>query len=930
MRSPLGKRWIFDKRVLSALVFSTAVAVTSTASAQIVSSAADNDMHPTFTGDGWVNVVGTYDPIATGANFLNHMWLSPPDGNSYGGGVQYDGVPGVRETIQKTIAGLTAGQAYAVEWYIMADRVLGSSTEEAWFDVTFCGSTQETLHIPWAQNRKWIQEVKVFTANAIACTLSFAARNPTGNNSNWIFLDSVQVAVATNTDFAIAATGPLGALPGGNSAPVNVTVTNNGPSLGTAPVVTYPLPAGVSVLGGAAGSLSVSGADGASWGCVANAAPQTITCTRAAALAVGTSSAFSFSIDLAASAVGTIRTSTLTVKPTFQAGNFDPVAANNTATFLTTTLAPVCGNGVVEIGEGCDDGNTTAGDGCSSTCQVQPGYTCPTPNAPCVEIDECALGTDNCSDDATCTNTPGSFTCTCNMGYTGNGVVCVDIDECLLDTDDCDDDATCTNTPGSFTCACNMGYTGDGVVCTDIDECALDTDNCDANATCMNNPGSFTCACNMGYAGDGVVCAEIDECALNVDNCDANATCTNNPGSFTCACNMGYAGNGVVCVTVCGDGIIAGSEVCDDGNTTNDDGCSNVCEVEPGWSCNEAPSVCGAAACGDGIVAGDETCDDANTNANDGCSPTCVMEPGWTCGGEPSICEAGACGDGILAGVEGCDDGNTTNDDGCDDTCTVEDGWSCEGAPSTCEAAACGDGFVAGDEQCDDGGTVAGDGCDAACAVEPGWSCNGEPSTCEVSACGDGVIAGAEACDDGNTASGDGCSDVCAVEPGYTCTGAPSACVTSCGDGVIAGAEACDDGNDASGDGCSGACAVEPGYTCTGAPSECVTTCGDGVIAGAEACDDGNTAGEDGCDAACAVEPGFTCEDEPSACDPICDASETFDPTSGECRSNDGEVVFGGACNVGSSRGEGRAPAFGLGLLALLLLRRRESRKNKH
>ena len=31
-----------------------------------------------------------------------------------------------------------------------------------------------------------------------------------------------------------------------------------------------------------------------------------------------------------------------------------------------------CGNGVLEAGEQCDDNNTTAGDGCSSTCQTEP------------------------------------------------------------------------------------------------------------------------------------------------------------------------------------------------------------------------------------------------------------------------------------------------------------------------------------------------------------------------------------------------------------------------------------------------------------------------------------------------------------------------------------------------------------------------------
>src|SRR5260370_23921437 len=33
--------------------------------------------------------------------------------------------------------------------------------------------------------------------------------------------------------------------------------------------------------------------------------------------------------------------------------------------------AQTCGNGVVEGTEECDDGNTTSGDGCSATCQLE-------------------------------------------------------------------------------------------------------------------------------------------------------------------------------------------------------------------------------------------------------------------------------------------------------------------------------------------------------------------------------------------------------------------------------------------------------------------------------------------------------------------------------------------------------------------------------
>ena len=40
------------------------------------------------------------------------------------------------------------------------------------------------------------------------------------------------------------------------------------------------------------------------------------------------------------------------------------------------------------------------------------------------DIQECATNTDNCHGDANCTNTKGSFYCTCHHGYTGDGVTC--------------------------------------------------------------------------------------------------------------------------------------------------------------------------------------------------------------------------------------------------------------------------------------------------------------------------------------------------------------------------------------------------------------------------------------------------------------------------------------------------------------------------
>ena len=115
-----------------------------------------------------------------------------------------------------------------------------------------------------------------------------------------------------------------------------------------------------------------------------------------------------------------------------------------------------------------------------------------------------------------------------------------DIDECESDDmNNCHENAQCTNTVGTFTCSCKPGYTGDGAACTsklimerlhhimqfrsplgctetlrshfclhaDIDECESDDlNNCHENAQCINTEGSFTCSCNTGYTGDGVTC----------------------------------------------------------------------------------------------------------------------------------------------------------------------------------------------------------------------------------------------------------------------------------------------------------------------------------------------------------------------------------------------------------------------------------------
>ena len=122
---------------------------------------------------------------------------------------------------------------------------------------------------------------------------------------------------------------------------------------------------------------------------------------------------------------------------------------------------------------------------------------------------------------------------------------------------------------------------------------------------------------------------------------------------------------------VCGNGVVEGDEVCDDGNASNADNCLDTCEL---------------ASCGDGFVGPGEGCDDGNQVDDDACSNDCVP---------------GECGDGVVQDGELCDDGNDVETDDC---------------LSSCAAASCGDGVIwEGVEDCDDGNAVDDDACSNQC-----------------------------------------------------------------------------------------------------------------------------------------------------------------------------------------------------------------------
>lgn len=46
-------------------------------------------------------------------------------------------------------------------------------------------------------------------------------------------------------------------------------------------------------------------------------------------------------------------------------------------------------------------------------------------------------------------------------------------------------------------------------------------------------------------------------------------------------------------VGTCGNGIVEGSEECDDGNLINEDGCDSLCIIDPYYRCDASvPNIC--------------------------------------------------------------------------------------------------------------------------------------------------------------------------------------------------------------------------------------------------------------------------------------------------------------------------------------------------
>lgn len=205
-----------------------------------------------------------------------------------------------------------------------------------------------------------------------------------------------------------------------------------------------------------------------------------------------------------------------------------------------------CGNGLVEVGESCDDGNVEDGDGCSSLCALE---ACGDGVQQSMEFcDDGNLLTEVCAYDE-----PSCFVCTAScefepgeISYCGDG----DLDPFHEECDDGNDDSSdaCLN-------GCLIADCGDGKVHEGFEECD------DSN---IHDGDGCSSTCTVEECGDGTIQAELGEV------CDDGNTVSGDGCSSVCFEEF------------CGDRVVQPDlgETCDDGNAEPGDGCSAVCQLE--------------------------------------------------------------------------------------------------------------------------------------------------------------------------------------------------------------------------------------------------------------------------------------------------------------------------------------------------------------
>jgi len=127
---------------------------------------------------------------------------------------------------------------------------------------------------------------------------------------------------------------------------------------------------------------------------------------------------------------------------------------------FTSSITPICGDGVMEGVETCDDGAAGGGDGCSAQCGIEAGWICSGEPSICLEV--CGNGVQTASEGCDDGNVVSGDCCSASCQLEAAGSACDDGELCAVN-DSCDAVGNCQ--PGdAIDC-------DDGVFCNGTEVC---------------------------------------------------------------------------------------------------------------------------------------------------------------------------------------------------------------------------------------------------------------------------------------------------------------------------------------------------------------------------------------------------------------------------------------------------------------------------
>jgi cysteine-rich repeat protein len=359
-------------------------------------------------------------------------------------------------------------------------------------------------------------------------------------------------------------------------------------------------------------------------------------------------------------------------------------------------IPALCGNGVLDSGEGCDDHNNVDRDGCSAACQAEAGFVCFGAPSRCSPVcgDGRVAGGEECDDGDMISGNGCNGACFVEAGWTCTGAPSVCVTACgnrVLDPGEVCDDGNHNNGDGcSSSCAIEPGWDcsfGAPSTCTRLcPEAEVTTLTCGSPTVMGNTAGggtaltSYSCAnlATFAYPAPERVYRFVSPTARTVHAAATRLTNPNADMDLVVLRGSPYScGNTTPCVVGTTNPATTATEAVDFQVRAGEEvylvyDAFNVAGDTAAFSLSV---TCLAPVCGDGLIEGNETCDEGLFFGTAGCN-NCQVAPGYNCRGEPSTCyqpaanaqcsgaktltTAGLTGENIQLGVEGTNACNVT------------------------------------------------------------------------------------------------------------------------------------------------------------------------------------------------------------------------------------------------------------------------------